>query len=136
MLADHAEAVNGKLYVTGGCWDRLFAMQLPTQHPHLSLAAAIQVPWNATNEKHTFEVKVADEDGHDVLPQPFSGQFEIGRPPGTPAGSDITTLFVMNFNALTFTKPGRYVFIVTVDGQELGRAGFDLIQMQGFPVTG
>lgn len=136
MLADHAEAVNGKLYVTGGCWDRLAAMQLPTQHPHLSLAACILVPWNSTNEKHTLEVRLTDEDGHDILPQPLTNQFEVGRPPGTPAGSDITTLFVINFNLLSLSKAGRYAFTIAVDGQELGRTGFDLVQIQGFPVSG
>lgn len=136
MIADHAEAVSGKLYVTGGCWDRLFTAQLPAQHPHLSLAAAILVPWNATNEKHPLEVRLVHEDGEDILAQPFTSQFEVGRPPGIPAGSDITTLFVLNFNALSLPKPGRYVFVLSVDGQELGRAGFDLVRTQGFPVSG
>lgn len=136
LLADHAEAVNGKLYVTGGCWDRLFAAQLPTQHPHLSLAACILVPWNSTNQKHSIEVKLTDEDGHDVLPQPFTAQFEVGRPPGVPAGSDITTLFVINFNALSLPKTGRYAFTFSVGGEELGRTAFDLGQVQGFPVSG
>lgn len=136
ILADHAEAVNGKLYVTGGCWDRLAAAQLPTQHPHLSLAACILVPWNSTNQKHSVEVSLSDEDGHDVLGQPITAQFEVGRPPGILAGSDITTLLVINFNALALPRAGRYAFIFTVDGQELGRAAFDLVQMQGFPVSG
>jgi hypothetical protein len=136
MLADHAEAVNGKLYVTGGCWDRLFTTQLPTQHPHLSLAASVQVPWNATNEKHVLGVTLVDEDGRDVLPQRFTTQFEVGRPAGLMVGTDITTLFVMNFNALSFSKPGRYAFILSIDDEEVGRAPFDLVQIQGFPVTG
>ncbi len=77
-----------------------------------------------------------DEDGSDVLPEPFKSQFEVGRPPGTSPGSDITTLFVVNVNALSLSRTGTHAFIVTVDGEELGRTAFDLIQMQGFPVSG
>lgn len=136
MLADHAEAVNGKLYVTGGCWDKLFAAQLPTQHPHLSLAACILVPWNSTNVKHSLEVRLVDADGRDVLAEPFTSQFEVGRPPGTTPGSDISTLFVVNLNALSLSKAGTHAFTVKVDGEELGRTAFELVQVQGFPVSG
>jgi hypothetical protein len=131
MLADHAEAVNGKLYVTGGCWDRLSTAQLPVRHPHLSLAASVLVPWNSTNEKHSFEVHLVDEDGNEVLPEPVASQFEVGRAAGITAGSDISTLFVLHFNALSLPKAGRYAFTFSVDGQELGRAGFDLVLRQG-----
>jgi hypothetical protein len=100
------------------------------------LAACVLVPWNSTNQKHTLEVRLMDEDGHDILAEPLVSQFEVGRLPGMPQGADITALFVMNFNALALPKAGRYAFTLKINDEELGRTGFDLVQLQGFPVSG
>jgi hypothetical protein len=43
LVADHAEAVNGKLYVSGGGWDTIGVPESPTQHPHMALAAVLRI---------------------------------------------------------------------------------------------
>ena len=70
MVADHAEAVGGKLYVTGGCWNSITVPQLPALHPHLTVAAALHVPWKATNQPHSLHVDLVHEDGESRLPEP------------------------------------------------------------------
>jgi hypothetical protein len=129
MLADHAEAVSGKLYVTGGCWNQVFAPQFPARHGHLSVAMAIQVPWTATNEKHSVEIRVSDADGVSILPSKLGGEFEVGRPPGWRPGDDNLLVVVFNIEGMTFTKAGQYAFAALVDNDELGRLSVTLLQL-------
>src|SRR5262249_54509042 len=44
ILADYAEAVNGKLYMMGGGWDQSFVKDF-SQPVSFSFAIGIQVPW-------------------------------------------------------------------------------------------
>lgn len=126
FLADHAEAINGKLYVHGGCWDRLTVSETASDYGPLSLAVALRVPWQATNQRHTFEVSFVDADGQVLLP-PFQGEFEAGRPPGMRPGDEHTLVLAVNMNAITVTSPGYYAFLLAVNGAPAARAPFRVV---------
>jgi len=130
VVAEHAEAVNGKLYVMGGCWNTLSAPQLPFPYPHMALAAAVEVPWQSTNEKHRIQVELLDTDGNQAMPQKIDGEFEVGRPPGMRPGDDSIVVLAFNFNNLTFTKAGWYSFVLSIDGTDLGHARFKVQLVQ------
>lgn len=136
MLADHAEAVNGKLYVTGGNWNQIFAPKFPARHNHLSIALAIQVPWIASNEKHSVELLIVDPDENSILPTKLGGEFEVGRPPGWRPGDDHLVVVVFNINGMSFPKAGRYSVVAKVDDQELGRLPFSLVATEAPVSTG
>src|SRR5215469_6176609 len=69
LLADHAEVTpGGKLYVTGGGWNRLSRL-LPVALPgmpepppppplHLAVVTSILVDWNETNETIPVEITI------------------------------------------------------------------------------
>lgn len=136
LIADHAEAVNGKLYVVGGCWNRLAAANVPVVHPHLTVATALHVPWTATNEKHTISLNLKDEDGASAIPEPIEGEFETGRPAGLRPGDEQIIAMTFNLNGLRFEREGDYAFTLDVDGTELSRLGFRLQLVQGSTVSG
>ncbi len=136
FVADHAEAINGKLYVTGGCWDRIFAPVIPAIHNHLSIVFSITVPWTATNEKHQLEIVLEDADGASLLPSEIKGEFEVGRPPGWRPGDDATMVGVFNINGLKFEKAGRHAFVLKIDGQDVARTGLDVQQVPVATMTG
>ncbi len=136
LLADHAEAVNGKLYVTGGAWNRVAASAFPVAHNHLSVAAVIHVPWEATNQSHAIELRVIDSDGMPIIPEPLHGSFETGRPPGTRPGDEQLVVMVFHFDGLVFERPGGFAFHLLVDGSEMGRLRFDVVQVEGASTTG
>ncbi len=50
--ADHAEVVNGKLYVHGGFWGRLNFSMFPQVLPAVSLVAVLEVPFSAYHAEH------------------------------------------------------------------------------------
>ena len=132
LLADHAEAVKGKLYLTGGGWDRLTLASLPSRHPHLSIAISIRVPWQSTNGEHNLSVTLEDEDGGGVLP-PFESRFEVGRPAGVRRGSDITVLLALSMNNIEFKEEGAYVFVLKINGSEEARAPITVIKAPTAP---
>ena len=136
MLADHAEAVNGKLYGTGGCWNMITVSQLPTTHPHLTVAVALHVPWQATNQQHSFKLDLIDANGQSVPPEPLQGNFETGRPPGMRAGDEAVVVIAFNFNGLQLSSAGVHEFVMEVDGTELGRIGFKVVVAEPATSTG
>src|SRR3954467_6058901 len=86
MLADHSEAVNGKLYMVGGGWNVLRLPELPHEWG-FHIALGLDVAWTETNQPHNLQVDIHDPDGVE-LGDGLQADFETGRPPGMPAGQD------------------------------------------------
>ena len=121
ILADSAQVVGNKLYVLGGGWDRLTVnTKFPAAH-HIGIAVAIKVPWHRTNEQHQFEIEIASEDA--VTIAKVGGNFEVGRAPGIPQGQDQRIQLAVEAN-LTFAKPGVFVIMAKIDGEEQTRVPF------------
>ena len=119
MLADHAQVAEGKLYVSGGGWF------LTGPGPVTAgVALLFHVPWVRTNRKTNFVLSLIDADGHPVTqagpigeqPIRVGGQFEVGRPAGVPAGTDINVPIVINTVALQLAAGKQYTWVLEVDG--------------------
>jgi hypothetical protein len=124
LLCDHAEALNGKLYVMGGGWNVLFA---PGRPVHTSVAAVIAVPWDQANVRHDLSLELLTADGAAVEVQGQRVQvertFEVGRPPGVKPGSALNTPFVWNFDGLALDA-GGYEWKLTIDGEPVASRPF------------
>jgi Family of unknown function (DUF6941) len=138
VLADSAQAVNGKLYILGGGW--IDTTPGPDGHtpPH-ALAAIIHVPWDQANRPHHAVIRLLDADGHAVEPaenQPLrlDSDFEVGRPPGAQAGVALPVPLALNIGPMPLV-PGRYMWELTVDDDPRWRAevGF-AVRTPGGPV--
>ncbi len=122
LLADSAQAVDGKLYVLGGAWSVLNAAGFPTTHP-LGVAVAIDVDWNETNQSHHLELFVEDADGNRFESPRIEADFEAGRPPGLPAGTDQRVVFAVN-GPIEIPRAGAYAVVLRLGGSELARTRF------------
>lgn len=126
LLADAAEAVNGKVSALGAGWS---VISSPT--PPMSLVVMIDVPWDQTNQKHKLEIDLLDGDGQPAsfqqgpLGQPLpaihiEAEFETGRPPGVPAGTPLRHTLAIGLGPGMPLKPGeKYEFHMTIDGDHL-----------------
>lgn len=120
MLADFAQAVNGKLYIMGGGWSILGAQGNPT-----AIAIKIEVPWNEANRKHNLKLELLDADYRPVpLPAPtgpsplvISGEFEVGRPAGLLPGTPIDVPLAFNIGPLPLAQGQRYLWKLTINGK-------------------
>jgi hypothetical protein len=115
LLADRAEAINGKLYAMGAAWDRIgvqdFAKPLT-----LSIALGVLVPWNATNQPHVVALTLRDADG---VPVEFKveASFVAGRPAFLNGETQRVLLAIPGANVV-LPHPGNYVLVAAVDGVE------------------
>lgn len=116
FLADHAQAVNGKLYVTGGAWDTINARKFPVTHPHLSVCLALEVGWEDHGREVRVEVKLLDADGRPLLPGAVGGLTRARRSPDAEPGDTTPLLLVFNLLGLRFDGPGDNTVSVEIDG--------------------
>jgi hypothetical protein len=127
MLADYAEAINGKLYIQGGGWSQI--RRMPKGIVNFGIAAKLFVGWNEANHKHRVVFAMQDEDGNAVRPggEPFviESQLEVGRPPGLRQGTDIDAAMAINVAGLPM-EPGRYVLKLSVAEELVDSVTFDV----------
>ena len=120
LLADYAQAADGKLNIIGGGWS--VTGPAPTA---FAIAIDIKVPWDQTNRPHVMRLELVDADGQPVLvPTPDGEQpvvvestFEVGRPPGLKAGTPIDVPLALNFGAMPIPPGGRYEWRLTIDDE-------------------
>lgn len=127
LLADRAEILNGKLYMMGGAWDRRFVSNIEAPVP-LSIAIGVLVPWNLTNEQHTLEIRIVDDDGDTILPTP-TVTLNVGRPIQSTKGQSFRAMAVVNA-MWKLPQFGAYCIVVSIAGQEAKRVTFYAVDAQ------
>ena len=126
MLADSAQAVDGKLYILGGAWNILRFPEFPAQLI-VGIAVAIDVDWNETNTRHHLDVHFEDADGG--ADGPHDRRRLRGRPAARrDAGTDLRIVFAVN-GPLAIRTPGQYSAVASIGGTELARARFQAVQV-------
>jgi hypothetical protein len=121
ILADFAQAAEGKLNIIGGGW----SITGPAPSPS-AIAMLIEVPWDRTNEMHHFRLELLDSDGDPVIgagtagteePLVIEGQFEVGRPPGIKRGTPISFPTAINLPPQPLQPDGRYEWRLSINGE-------------------
>ena len=125
LLADSAEALDGKLYTLGAGWNMLRFPQRPAPWS-FSIALGLDVPWDATNRRHALALRVDDPDG-EVLGDSFTMEVEAGRPPGAIQGQDQRIVFALG-TQLEFERSGPHAVVVSVGDDEIGRTRFYVLE--------
>jgi hypothetical protein len=113
-VANHAEAINGLLYLSGAGWTELYRTvpadgAIPPNH--VGVGVAIQVGWGETNQRHQVALRIETADGAVVVQ--VQGEFELGRPPGLTPGSDLRSVLAFN-GELQFPAAGIYRVVASV----------------------
>ncbi len=138
MLCDHAEAVEGKLFINGAGINLLYVTAQPPHIVTFSIGAIVQVPYTATNQAHTITVKLLDEDGNEVIawtpdgpgdqgPVKIEGTFNVGRPPVLTPGEAQALPFAFNLQGLPLASLGLYSAVIELDHMEVRRLPFRLL---------
>ena len=119
MLADHAQALEGKLYIMGGGWTW-------TGPPSPSaIALLFEIPWDRANEQLEFRLDLLDEDGQPVMvdtpdgevPLWVGGGFEVTRPLGHKRGTPVNFPVAINLPPQDLPPGSRYEWRLTLDGE-------------------
>jgi hypothetical protein len=126
MLADGAQQAGGKLYVLGGQWDRLVVSNFPAQHPTMAVVLVIKVEYNEALDRHQLDVQLS-LDGQPMDARAAGGMI-TGHSPGQVRGAPTFVPLALTFNNVVFENPGRYEWVITVDGDELARVPLEVLQ--------
>jgi len=118
--ADHAEVVNGKLYLHGGFWGRLNFPLFPQMLPQMALIAVLEVPFSAYHAEHKLSLGLEDADGN-ALPMQVEATFRVGADADMQYGDPTIMPVAVPVANLVIPAPGDYSFTVTVNGDLLER---------------
>ncbi|MHB2021954.1 MAG: DUF6941 family protein [Mycobacteriales bacterium] len=114
-VANHAEAMNGLLYLSGAGWTELRQFLGPNGTPaitHFGIGVSVLVGWNEANTRFPLALEIVSEDGGEPLVK-VGGQIEQGRPPGVRAGADLRSVLALNAE-VQFPTAGGYEVRVAV----------------------
>ncbi len=125
LLADSAEAIDGKLYTLGAGWNMLRFPELPAPWS-FSIALGLDVPWDGTNQRHSLALRIDDPDG-ETLGDSFTMEVEAGRPPGAILGQDQRIVFALG-TQLEFERSGPHAVVISVADEEIGRTRFYVLE--------
>lgn len=121
MLADGArQGQDGKLYIFGGQWDRIFAPTVPTTHPSMAVVLVVEVEYSEALREHHLELTLLRADGEPAGPKAI-GRFNVGHPPGIEPGAPVSVPLAVEQQGIVFDAFGRFEWIVEIDGERIGR---------------
>lgn len=119
MLADAAQALDGKLYIHGGGWDTISAASFPTVHPSLALALLFRVEYSEAPGQLPLEVRLVDADEKEEKLN-IKASVNVGHPPGSIKGEPSFVPFTVTIPGLQFDQPASYSFKITGGEEWLG----------------
>lgn len=112
MLADGAEAANGKIFILGGGVERHRAAEFPAPL-RADIACGVRVEWGEANRTFAMGLKILNEDEKVAVAIEF--QMEQGRPPGAKPGQDLRTLIALK-GPFRIPEPGAYKLVMELNG--------------------
>lgn len=120
LLADAAQACDGKLYILGGGWNITGPAPAPS-----AIAILVEVPWDRTNVRMPWRLELVDADGNEVMVQgpmgeqaiKLEGELEVGRPPGVKPGTHLPIPLAINIGPLPLEPGGQYQWKLYIDGE-------------------
>lgn len=122
LLCDHAEVVQGKLYIMGGGWSRI----TPDTPSHIGIALHLQLSHDEAKNEHTFRLVLLNEEkeaveieGDTVV---IDGKFGTKLRPEASDADLHYVPFALNINILI--PSGRFSWVFEVDGEEVTSMSF------------
>ncbi|MGZ8766633.1 MAG: DUF6941 family protein [Acidimicrobiia bacterium] len=118
LLANHAEAHDGLLYLMGAGFSDVRQVVPLGQVPppfHFGIGLSVLVGWTETNIRHHIAVTLEPEDGGPPL-LTAEADLEVGRPPGSVEGGDQRAVLAMTGEVL-FSTPGGYRLLAVLGNQ-------------------
>ena len=117
MLANHAEAINGLLYIQGGAWTHhwrprpMGENQAPPSQ--IAIAATFLIEAREVSREHSLSLSIASEDGAELFKA--EGNVQVNPATGTEAPTYRTAIAA---NVLIgFPNTGRYGLSGAIDSQ-------------------
>jgi Family of unknown function (DUF6941) len=127
MLADAAQVQGGKLFVLGGGISTISAATFPVVHRSIAVALIAEIEPGERHRDLDLKIELMDEDGKSLGVE-AKGNLRVGAPAALPPGALSIVPIVTPFHNVSIPEPKGYVFVVSLEGEELGRIRFRALQ--------
>jgi hypothetical protein len=135
MLADGARVTSdGKLYIFGGQWDRIFVPSVPAKHPIIAIALVVELEYHEALDNHPVEVTLRDSDGKPMGPK-AALNLRVGHPPGLDPGSSVFVPIALELPQIEFPRYERYEWVIEMDAAVAGRLPLTIAPPAGLPLV-
>ena len=130
ILADHAQISEGKLYLSGGGWNRLTVARVPIRQ-RISLAVGLRLEPQEAGRQHSFRIDMQTPGdvvslGHGSFQSEAFAQDAFQS--GAFQGSSSSQMFLLAINAdLSLEAEGSYEIILNANGTEIKRIEFEVV---------
>jgi len=128
FTADYATVESGKVYASGAYWTHLKFPTFPATLSSCAIVAVVQIPWHAQHADHLLEVRLLDSDSRD-LPLEIRGEFRAASGIDARYGEPGVLPVAIPVFGLSFDRPGDFAFVLFINGKEVGRYPFRVMQV-------
>jgi len=116
LLADFANlSADGKLNILGA-FDTIYAAKFPAVHAEMKLVVRFEIHPAEADQPRQMEIQFRNADGQKIFGLQGTMKFQ-GLPGATPVGEMLSTNTILGINSLELKEPGRYEFVVLVNGE-------------------
>ena len=131
MVADGVrQGSDGKLYIFGGQWDRIFAAKVPSTQA-IALALVIDVGNDEALKPHDFRVTYRWEDGEAFGPN-IAAKMQFGHPPGLKPGAPFSFPVAVEAQPVQLDRYGRFEIVVELDDAVAGTRPLEVLPSTGW----
>ncbi|MGO9454107.1 MAG: DUF6941 family protein [Candidatus Binataceae bacterium] len=124
ILADAAQAANGKLFILGGGWNIYRAANYPVP-VQMAVAFMVSFDTNEVGNNYPLTITIADEAGVPIAPA-MQGHIAVSPPPSEmPKEAPLKLPFAVNMG-LQIPRAGKYGILITA-GSSKAQLQFDAI---------
>lgn len=127
MLAEAARTADGKLYVYGGQWNRIYSPVVPTTQK-LAVVLVLRADYSEALTTHDLLVELVDEDARPTGVK-VAGKFAVGHPPGTRVGDPAIVQAPIDVPPFRIRAYGNYEWRISVDGVPLGGLPMEVLPL-------
>ncbi|MBI5024727.1 MAG: hypothetical protein HZC18_06995 [Candidatus Omnitrophica bacterium] len=125
ILADFVQENHGKLYITGGGIDTLFANAVPVRHPSLGIAFRLTLSPAELGRPHQLEILLVNADGGRLAT--VTAKIQADRPPQGTTGWPVSVPLAINFANIEFPTFGDYQFDLMVNNSSIKDIRFRVV---------
>jgi len=120
FTADHAVEANGKVYINGAFFERVYDTSFPAQ---LSIAVVVLVKVSPREflRDHTFTVEIEDAAGNKLPDFKIEAGFRVAPPPDARPEDPAQMPIAIPLSGVSLPQAGDYWFVLSINGNEAAR---------------
>jgi len=120
FTADHAAEANGKVYINGAFFERIYDTSFPAQLS-IAVVALIRILPEEFLQDHTLTVEIEDDAGDRIPDFKIEAGFRAAASPDARPGDSAQMPIAVPLSGVSLPRAGDYWFVLSINGGEVAR---------------